>query len=140
MVVVMGQAGSPRRGDGTAAFFEGINGTSSTPPPSSRSLRTPGGAKRPQKLFGSVHQIAGNLAAGMQRIGFQWGIPWGREARSRRERETLPGVTTPTALELDAERRHVASQQILELSEEQILGKCAHMSRYNIVLSYMSCT
>jgi len=121
-MVYMGQAGSPRGSrDDTHVMQTTRSSSPSSSHPSSRPpLRQ--AAQRPQNLFGSVHQIAGNLAAGMQRIGFQWGIPWGRGARSRRERETLPGSASPTTADLDEERRHVATQQILELSEEQIMG------------------
>lgn len=106
--------------------------------------------------FGSMHEIAGNLAAGMQRIGIQCGLAWTREARARRRRENagLPGqgqtdqtVGGPTGvrristitgwsnietglagvnygpMSTDEEERLRASEQILQLSEDQIVGE-----------------
>jgi len=109
-----------------------------------------------------MQEIAGNLAAGMQRIGIQCGLAWTREARARRRREneasasaSTPGeqahslaaglrrVSTLTgwsytehgistighaAMSPDEEERLKASEQILQLSEDQIVGQftCHH--------------
>jgi hypothetical protein len=107
--------------------------------------------------FGSMHEIAGNLAAGMQRIGIQCGLAWTREARARRRRENaafsepcatdqaaggptgMRRISTVTGwssiepglaavnygpMSPDEEERLRASEQILQLSEDQIVGEC----------------
>lgn len=83
----------------------------------------------PARIFGSVQEMAGNFAAGMQRIGFHCGFPWGRESQSRRERvhpsaasHAAATAAAATAPDLESEEeRLIAIQQILQLSEQQIV-------------------
>lgn len=96
-----------------------------------RQMRTPPlryGSPPVPKLFGSVQEMAGNFAAGMQRIGFHCGFPWGRETRRRssgRER-VHPAPPSHAAIAADQEleeTRRIAAEQIRQLSEQQIFGQ-----------------
>jgi len=84
-------------------------------------------AAQSSRRFDSMQEIAGNLAAGVQRIGFQCALPW---TRSRRRRAAAERSATVTATHhgvdgstmTEEEQRARACQQILQLTEQQIVG------------------
>lgn len=103
------------------------------PPPPPRNIRrhqrhlSTRYATPSSRLIGSVQELAGNFAAGVQRFGFHCGFPWGRETRKKpspKERFSrsppLSEATSPVEME---EGRQLALEQILQLSEQQICGK-----------------
>jgi len=75
-----------------------------------------------------MQEIAGNLAAGVQRIGFQCALPWTRSRRRRADAErSAAAAATHHVVDGSAmteeEQRARACQQILQLTEQQIVGK-----------------
>jgi len=86
-------------------------------------------AAQASRRFDSMQEIAGNLAAGVQRIGFQCALPWTRSRRRRADAERSAASAAATHHVVDGstmteeEQRARACQQILQLSEQQIVGK-----------------
>jgi len=78
------------------------------------------------RRFDSMHEIAGNLAAGVQRIGFHCTLPWTRSRRRRAAERSTTERTTHQVVDgtamSDEEQRARACEQILQLTEEQIVG------------------
>jgi len=83
------------------------------------------------RRFDSMHEIAGNLAAGVQRITFQCALPWTRSRRRRAAERSTPVAAAAqhhadgTAMS-EEEQRARACEQILQLSEQQIVGTNMH--------------
>jgi len=86
--------------------------------------------------FDSMQEIAGNLAAGVQRIGFHCALPWTR-SRRRRAAERSAVTTSHHAVDgstiTEEEQRARACQQILQLTEQQIVGTITTHRRHNVV-------
>jgi len=85
-------------------------------------------AAHSSRRFDSMQEIAGNLAAGVQRIGFQCALPWTRSRRRRAAAERSAAVgashhTVDGSTMTEEEQRARACQQILQLTEQQIVGK-----------------
>jgi len=83
-------------------------------------------AAHSSRRFDSMQEIAGNLAAGVQRIGFHCALPWTRSRRRRAAAERSAAVSTTHvdgSTMTEEEQRARACQQILQLTEQQIVGE-----------------
>ena len=85
-------------------------------------------AAQSSRRFDSMQEIAGNLAAGVQRIGFHCALPWTRSRRRRAAAERSAAAShhvVDGSAVTEEEQRARACEQILQLSEQQIVGMSA---------------
>jgi len=107
----------------------GSDGYHRTCPHRQRTYRSGGRcqhAAQSSRRFDSMQEIAGNLAAGVQRIGFHCTLPWTRSRRRRAAERSAAVASSHHAGDgstvTEEEQRARACEQILQLTEQQIVG------------------